>query len=130
MSAVTGLSSDLAELLRAFSATETEIVQLGTIAQAARMHELLQLRRQFVEQFGLVSAALQREPILLASPALMTQAMRLLAAFRSRNAINQADWPVIRVRDDPIAYREASQHVKDASRDFWDWIETAVGFRR
>lgn len=124
-----GLSADLSDALRAFAETEDEIVHLGVVADSARMHELLALRRLFVEQFGVVNAALQKEPRLVQNADLMTQAMRLLAAFRSRNAINQADWPVIRVRDDPIAYREASQHVKEASRIFWQWTEDALGIR-
>lgn len=123
------LSDDLCRALKSFAATEKEIVRLGVMADPNQAGALLQYRRQLVQDFADVNAALGTEPRLIDDPERMTQAMRVLAAFRTRNSINQADWPVIRVRDHPAEYQVAISHVIEASRAFWRWVETELGFR-
>ena len=123
------LTAELASALQSFAAIEREIVMLGAQADADKAHRLVQLRRQLVLEFARVRDALEAEPSMLCSPELMTAAMRQLAAFRTSNAINQADWPVVRVRDNPAEYRVASRSVGEASRLFWGWTEQHLGFR-
>jgi|GEM_PF-966231 len=124
-----GLTAALTQALRSFAAVEREIVRLGALGDASKAHQFLQLRRQLVDAFAHARMALEAEPRLIESPTLMSEAMRQLAAFRTANAINQADWPVIRVRDEPQQYKIASQSVARASQDFWNWVDRGLGFR-
>jgi hypothetical protein len=130
MSIQVELAGKLSGALQSFASTEAQIVKLGTLADPQMANELVQLRRELVQDFANVSAALEADPRLAGDHERTSRAMRLLAAFRTRNAINQADWPVIRVRDHPEEYRNSIGHVAEASRAFWGWIETELGFRK
>jgi hypothetical protein len=121
---------ELVGALRAFDAVERRIVALGEQAETCDSFEFVNLRRDLVLQFASLAAAIERDPHLMANPALKTQATRLLAAFRTQNAVNQADWPVIRVRDDPEHYKVAARPVAERSRDFWTWVGQQLGFNR
>jgi len=116
--------------LKAFASIEHDLIALGKRADAATAAEFVRVRRQLVMGFAEVSAALEKDPWLTAQTHLMNQAQRLLAAFRSQNAINQANWPAVRVRDNLAEYQIAARPVGDRSRDFWDWITFEFGFER
>lgn len=117
------IGSRLKEALQSFAAVEAQIVARGAPKTAAESLDLVQLRRDLVLEFAALSAAIEAEPSLIASPDMLTQATRALAAFRTRNSMNQADWPVVRVREDPAGYSVAVQGVVRTSRAFWDWAE-------
>lgn len=120
------IGSQLKDALHSFAAVEAQIVAHGAPTTAAQSFELVQLRRDLVMEFATLRTAIEAEPSLAASRDRLTQATRLLAAFRTSNAINQADWPVVRVREDANGYNEAVQRVVRASRAFWDWAERTL----
>ena len=122
--------NELDQALRSFAEVERWIVQLDTRADATNALAFVNMRRDLVMEFAKVGKALEQEPWLVANPDKMTQVTRLFAAFRTQNALNQADWPVIRVRDDPAAYACASRPVGERSAAFWQWVEQELGFRR
>jgi hypothetical protein len=122
--------NELDQALRSFAEVERGIVQLDTRADATNALAFVNMRRDLVMEFAKVGKALEQEPWLVANPDKMTQVTRLFAAFRTQNALNQADWPVIRVRDDPAAYAGASRPVGERSAAFWQWVEQELGFRR
>jgi len=117
----------LAEALRSFAAVEHEIVAHDRLGEDGDPADLVRLRRELVMQFAAIAPALEADAALRADPARLAQATRLLSAFRSQNAINQADWPAIRVRDDRASYRASAQRVADRSRAFWQWIGDELG---
>jgi len=124
------IGTDLANALRSFAAIEQDIITFGQTMDAGKASAFVHRRRDMAHEFAVLRNALEREPLLIAQPELMTQALRLLAAFRARNAINQAEWPAIRVRDEPAPFRIAAQSVAAAARDFWRWIEQTLAYRR
>ena len=124
------IGSELQGALRSFVVVERGIVALGERADSNNAAEFVTLRRDLVLEFAKVSSALNSDPHLASNPEMMTQGTRLFSAFRTVNSINQADWPAIRVRDDPEAYRVAVRLVAERSQAFWAWIEQEFGFRR
>ncbi|MBN8818301.1 MAG: hypothetical protein J0I80_06230 [Sphingomonas sp.] len=124
------IGAELDAALRAFAQTEREIVTLGERLTPETTTDFALLRRDLALCFARVGAALEADPFLKADAALLTQATRLLSAFRTQNAINQADWPVIRVRDDMAGYRQAVKTLVERSGDFWHWVAQRLGFDR
>lgn len=124
------IGTALVDALSRFAALERELVALGQRADASTAIEFVRMRRQLVMEFAQVGAALEKDPWLSANSHLMQQAQRLLSAFRAQNTINQANWPVVRVRDNLADYQIAARPVGERSRDFWDWIEFELGFKR
>lgn len=122
------IGSRLKDALHSFAAVEAQIVSHGTPTSPAQSLELVQLRRDLIMEFATLSAAIEAEPILAASRKMLTEATRLLAAFRTSNAINQADWPVVRLREDAAGYSIAVQGVVKTSRAFWDWAEQNLAY--
>lgn len=117
------IGTRLRQALQSFATVEAQIISHGNLTSPAQSLELVQLRRDLVMEFAELRDAIEAEPLFLASRTMLTQATRLLAAFRTSNAINQADWPVVRVREDAAGYRVAAQSVANASRAFWNWME-------
>ena len=122
------IGSELKRALESFAQVEADIVSHGVPVTAAESQELLQLRRQLITEFAGLSAAIEAEPNLARSPSLLTDATRLLSAFRTANSVNQADWPVVRVREDAAGYSVAVQSVIKASSAFWDWADKTLHF--
>ncbi|BAK65923.1 MULTISPECIES: hypothetical protein [Sphingobium] len=113
----------LTDALKSFAAVEKRIVELGPRLEPSTASEFVMLRRDLVLEFARLGNALETDPQLKAEPELLAQGTRLLAAFRTENSRNQADWPVIRVRDNVQQYRIAAQSVAHSSRAFWQWVE-------
>jgi len=124
------ISADLANALRSFAAIENDIIAFGKTMDAAKASAFVQRRREMAHEFAVLRNALEQEPWLIERPELMTEALRRLSAFRASNSINQAEWPAIRVRDDPAAFRIAAQSVAGAAREFWRWVERELDHMR
>jgi hypothetical protein len=123
------IGADLTRALRSFATVEQDIVTFGQTMDAGKASAFVHRRRDMAHEFAVLRNALEQEPLLIAQPELMTQALRLLSAFRARNSINQAEWPAIRVRDEPARFRIAARSVSAAARDFWRWIDQTLGYR-
>ncbi|MBT2186988.1 hypothetical protein [Sphingobium nicotianae] len=124
------IGSELQGALRSFVAVEREIVALGERADPTKAAEFVNMRRDLVMEFAKLGMALSNDPYLVANPDQMTQVTRLFSAFRAANSINQADWPAIRVRDNPEGYKDACRPVAERSGAFWQWVERELGHRR
>lgn len=122
------IGSQLKSALQSFAQVEAQIVSRGVPMTPAESLDLLHLRRQLITEFATLSAAIEAEPILRRSPTMLTEATRLLAAFRTANSVNQAEWPVVRVREDAAGYRIAVQRVVTASDAFWSWAAQSLHF--
>lgn len=124
------IGADLANALRSFAAIENDIITFGQTMDASKASAFVERRREMAHEFAVLRNALEQEPLLIDDPERMTEALRLLSAFRASNSINQAEWPAIRVRDDPAAFRIAAQAVATCARDFWRWMERELGHIR
>jgi len=124
------ISANLTSALHSFAAIEDDIIAFGQTMDASKATAFVQRRREMAHAFAVLRNALEQEPWLIDQPDLMTEALRRLSAFRAANAINQAEWPAIRVRDDPAAFRIAAQSVTAPSRAFWRWTEDTLGHMR
>jgi hypothetical protein len=124
------ISAELAQALRSFSAIERDIVTLGQKVDAQTAVEFVRARRQLVIGFAEVGSALDKDAWLATRPDILHRGRQLFSAFRAQNSINQANWPVVRARDDPAGYQVGARPVAEKSREFWRWVETDLGFNR
>jgi hypothetical protein len=120
----------LQRALQSFAQTESEIVAFGRGADASKALEFVHMRKRMIAEFAALRDALENDPYLKANDARKTEILRLFSAFRTQNAINQANWPAIRVKDNLPDFRIAAQAVGPFSQAFWSWIEKEFGYRR
>ncbi len=124
------ISAELKAALRSFSHLEQQVVQVSSHVDTSNATTLVRLRRDLVHEFAALSHALEHDHHLRSNPEKFTEATRLLSAFRTQNSVNQADWPVILVRDNPSGYRASVGTVAGRSHAFWHWVEKELRFRR
>jgi hypothetical protein len=120
----------LRESLQSFAQVESEIIAFGRSADASKALEFVHMRKRMINEFAALRDALENDPYLKANEDRKTEIMRLFSAFRTQNAINQANWPAIRVKDNLPDFRIAAQAVGPFSKTFWSWIENEFGYRR
>jgi hypothetical protein len=120
----------LREALQSFAKVEDEIIAFGRGANASKALEFVQIRKRMIGEFAGLRDALESDPYFIANEERKTEIMRLFSAFRTKNAINQADWPAIRVKDNLPAFRIAAQSVGPVSEAFWGWIKREFGYKR
>ena len=116
----------LARALASFAETERGIVQFGLAGDTERAVELIRLRKQMVTDFAALGQALEAERHLAEDPTKKTEILRLFAAFRTTNALNTAEWPAIRVRDDVASFRVAAKSVGLSTLAFWDKVRSEL----
>lgn len=119
-------SDRLARALKAFAETERGIIEFGRVGDTSRALELVRMRKQMVIEFAALGTALEQDPYLVEHPDVKTEILRLFSAFRTANAINTAEWPAIRVRDDVDQFKVAAQGVGRASQAFWSRIKSEL----
>ena len=124
------IGAELTQALRTFAAQEREIVGLGQKVDPENAMDFVRMRRRLVMGFADLNVALDKDPWLSSKPELLFEGRQHFSAFRAANSINQANWPVIKARDDPRAYEVAARLVADKSRAFWNWIEKELGVTR
>lgn len=125
------IGAELVQALRNFAKQESEIVQLGQRVEPENALELVRMRRGLVMCFADVGAAMEKDAWLNAQPhETIQQGRQLFSAFRAANSINQANWPVVKARDDPQGYQIAARPVGEKSRAFWVWVEKDLGFKK
>lgn len=124
------IGAALVEALKGFSLVERQIVMIGQKVDDSCALEFVRLRRQLVMSFATLGNALENDPWLKDKPDLLQQGLRLFSAFRAQNSINQANWPVVRAKDNLADYQVAARPVGVSSRDFWQWVDRELGYRR
>ncbi|HEY1126009.1 MAG TPA: hypothetical protein VGE65_10265 [Sphingobium sp.] len=124
------IGAELAQALRNFASQEQEIVQLGQRVDADNALEFVRMRRGLVMRFADVGAAMEKDAWLSKQADVIQEGRQLFSAFRAANSINQANWPVVKARDDPQGYQVAARPVGEKSRAFWAWVERDLGFKK
>ena len=123
------IGTALHSALESFAAVERSIVDIARHIDGSNAVDFVRLRKQLVMEFASVGSAIEKDPWLSSNPDMLQQATRLLSAFRSQNSINQANWPVVRVKDNLAEYQIAARPVAERSGAFWQWCERELGFK-
>lgn len=124
------IGTALQSALESFATVERGIVDVGQQVDGNSAVDFVRMRKQLVMEFATVGGAIEKDPWLSTDPSMLQQATRLLSAFRAQNSINQANWPVVRVKDNLAEYQIAARPVAERSAEFWRWVEDELGFKR
>lgn len=118
-----------AEVLREIDTLERIQAELAGIASRTdeeRKPALVELRRQLSAQIARVGTL--ADSLFVASDSEVTRAYRAhFSRMRSRAALHQADWPAVRLGENPEAYRASALGVREANREFVAWMRTTLG---
>ncbi|MBO9580665.1 MAG: hypothetical protein J7498_07210 [Sphingobium sp.] len=124
------ITSALQSALQAFSDAERDLIAIGKRTDPERKFDLVQHRRKFVEQMGLVSQMIDRDGALQRRPEMVMEMNSRLSAFRFAIGQHQASWPAVRIDDDAAAYAESARGTYAKADRFWDWCSENLTFER
>ncbi len=114
-------SATLREALERYRAIEKDIVSIGTNGDPDRKLALVRARRSLAEQIGVIGTIIEEDVGLAHHPDLQKELGRLFAAMRYSLALHQANWPVVKIDEDPAAYLASARDTQHKSDLFWTW---------
>lgn len=121
----------LSEPLRRALLDYAELEQAVSSATPDRDDEakraLVRDRRLLSEQIGRLGLLIEHDEALAADAVAQRETGRLFAAMRYALALHQADWPVVRISEDPAAYHLSAHRVQVKSAAFWRWCREGLG---
>jgi hypothetical protein len=123
-------SAQLRDALGQYRRVEDDVAAVRDRSDAERKLALVNSRRQLSEQIGQLGPVIETDADLASNPDKQKEISRLFAAMRYSLALHQANWPAVKIDEDPAAYRESSLGVKAKSDAFWSWWHTNLGLRR
>jgi hypothetical protein len=124
------LSVQLRDALGNFRVVEDDVAAIGVRSDEARKQALVRSRRELSERIGELAPAIEADADLAAQPEKHKEVGRLFAAMRYSLAVHQADWPAVKIDEDPAAYRHSALNVQEKSKAFWGWWQQHAGLRR
>ena len=124
------LSTQLRDALGHYRVIEDDVVAIGTRRDEERKQALVRSRRLLAEQIGKLGPAIEQDAILATDPGKQREMSRLFAAMRYSLALHQANWPAVKIDEDPVAYQESAHIVQEKSRAFWQWCRDNLGVSR
>lgn len=119
----------LADARREVAAMHDLRASFGDIAARtddARRLALIQLRRALSEQMTHIADTC--DPLFDHGPAaaLVADYRHHLSHLRNAVAMHQANWPAVRIDDDPVAYRASALVARSTESKFLEWISTVL----
>lgn len=111
----------LREELAKFRSMTTAIADIGQRTDEARKGELVKLRREYAEQIGKLSGAIEADEGLAANTDLRSEFRKRFSEMRSALALHQANWPAISMDENPVAYRASAMNVSKLQGGFLEW---------
>ncbi|HEY1124626.1 MAG TPA: hypothetical protein VGE65_03260 [Sphingobium sp.] len=124
------LSQQLHDALVHYAETEAAVVSAGRRSDADRKLDLVRARRKFAEQLGLLGLLIVQDRVLAETPDIQQDMNRLFTAFRFALGQHQANWPAVRIDEDPQGYAQSAWEAYSKSDQFWAWCLTNLNFRR
>lgn len=115
------LSEPLRRALLAYAAIEHAVATATPDQGDEAKRALLRDRRLLAEHLGQLGPLIEQDEILATDPETQHEMSHLFAAMRYALALHQADWPVVRIEEDPVAYHSSAQQVQVKSTAFWRW---------
>jgi len=123
------VSEELRRALRDYAAIEQTVSTASPARCDAAKRALLRDRRLLAEQIGRLGPLIDQNEMLAMSPDDQREMSHLFAAMRYALALHQADWPVVRIDEDPVAYHQSAQQVKVKSAAFWRWCRERLNLK-
>jgi hypothetical protein len=124
------LSSQLHDALALYAELEAAVVSAGRRSDPARKLALVQARRKFAEQLGQLGILIAQDSMMRQHPDVQQQMNRHFAAFRYALGQHQANWPAVRIDEDPKSYAQSAWEAYAKSDQFWEWCLANLDFRR
>ena len=124
------LSSQMHDALARYAELEQAVVSAGRRSDAARKLDLVRARRKFAEQLGLLGLLIVQDRMLAETPDMQQDMNRLFTTFRFALGQHQANWPAVRIDEDPQGYAQSAWEAYAKSDLFWAWCLTNLDFRR
>jgi hypothetical protein len=124
------LSPQLHDALARYAELEQAVVSAGRRSDPARKLDLVRSRRKFAEQIGLLGLLIVQDRALAATPDVQQNMNRHFTAFRYALGQHQANWPAVRIDEDPQGYAQSAWEAYSKSDEFWAWCVANLNFRR
>lgn len=124
------LSSQLHDALARYADLEQAVVSAGRRSDEARKLDLVRARRKFAEQLGLLGLMIMQDRTLAATPDKQQDMNRLFSAFRFALGQHQANWPAVRIDEDPTGYAQSAWDAYAKADQFWAWCTANFDFGR
>lgn len=124
------LSPQLQDALARYAELEQAVVSAGRRSDPDRKLDLVRSRRKFAEQLGLLGLLIVQDRTLAATPDVQQNMNRLFTAFRYALGQHQANWPAVRIDEDPRGYARSAWEAYSKSDEFWAWCLTNLDFSR
>jgi hypothetical protein len=123
------LSPELYEALQTLATVARDTAEIGKRTDPARKLTLVQLRRKLAIQIGHVSQLIDQDRVLQKHPAKRRELDNLFSAVRYALGQHQADWPAVKIDDDPSGYAMSAQLAYAKSDELWKWCKANLNFR-
>jgi len=124
------LSLQLHDALARYAELEQAVVSAGRRSDPERKLDLVRSRRKFAEQLGLLGILIVQDRALAATPDVQHEMNRHFTAFRYALGQHQANWPAVRIDEDPRGYAQSAWEAYSKSDEFWAWCLANLNFRR
>jgi len=121
------LSEQLRRALLDYAAAERPVSSASPDRGDEAKRALVRDRRLLAEHLGLLGPLIEQDEALATDAETQREMSRTFAAMRYALALHQADWPVVRIDDDPAAYHVSAQRVRIKSAVFWRWCHDRLG---
>src|SRR4051812_14140094 len=115
------LSPQLHDALARYAELEQAVVSAGRRSDAARKLDLVRARRKFAEQLGSLGLLIVQDRMLAETPDKQQDMNRHFTTFRFALGQHQANWPAVRIDEDPEGYAQSAWKAYAKSDHFWAW---------
>jgi hypothetical protein len=124
------LSAQLHDALARYAELEQAVVSAGRRSDPERKLDLVRARRKFAEQLGQLGLLIVQDRTLAETPDKQQEMNRLFTGFRFALGQHQANWPAVRIDEDPRGYAQSAWEAYSKSDQFWAWCLSNLNFRR
>ncbi|HWJ71319.1 MAG TPA: hypothetical protein VNS79_14845 [Sphingobium sp.] len=123
------LSDPLRQALLDYAAIERNVSAANPDRDDEARWALVRDRRLLSEQIGRLGLLIERDEALAADSDTQRETSQRFTAMRYALALHQADWPVVRIDENPAAYRASAHQVQIKSAAFWRWCREGLNLR-
>ena len=127
------MSDDIARIageLDALERIQADMAAITSRSDDRRRHDLIELRRKLAAQIATIGTAVEPFLSTLQDVGLSQTYRQKFSRMRSAAAIHQANWPAVTLGDNPEKYQKSANSVREANRDFIDWMRAMLAGQR
>ncbi|GEM_PF-1225774 len=123
------LSPQLHDALALYAELEQAVISAGRRSDPDRKLALVRARRKFAEQLGRIGLLIIQDRQLAATPQVQKDMSQRFTTFRYAMGQHQANWPAVRIDEDPRGYAQSAWEAYSKSDQFWGWCLANLDFR-